>query len=335
MLALGLLIGYFWRKKIAEAQISSAEEYAKKLMEEAVTAAEAKSKEMLVEAKEDILKAKTEAERENKERRQEVIRLENRAIAKEEALDKKLENFERREEQLSQKIKDNDILKEELLQKKADAQTRLEEISGYTAETAKAELVSQIESEAKHEAAAKLMQIESDLKDEADEKAKNIISLAIQRLASEQVSETTVSVVPLPSDEMKGRIIGREGRNIHKIETLTGVDLIIYDTPEAITLSCFDPIRREIARLTLEKLIADGRIHPTRIEETVEKSRRDVELSVKRAGEEAAMATGVNGINPEIIKLLGRLKYRTSYGQNVLVHSVEVAHIAGMIANEL
>ena len=335
MLALGLLIGYIWRKKSAEAKISSAEEYAKKLMEEAVTAAEAKGKEMLVEAKEDILKAKTEAERENKERRQEVIRLENRAIAKEEALDKKLENFERREEQLSLKIKDNDILKEELLQKKADAQARLEEISGYTAETAKAELVSQIERDAKREAAAKLMQIEADLKDEAEEKAKNIISLAIQRLASEQVSETTVSVVPLPSDEMKGRIIGREGRNIHKIETLTGVDLIIDDTPEAITLSCFDPIRREIARLTLEKLIADGRIHPTRIEETVEKSRRDVELSIKRAGEEAAMATGVNGLNPEMIKFLGRLKYRTSYGQNVLVHSVEVAYIAGMIAGEL
>ena len=240
MLALGLLIGYIWRKKSAEAKISSAEEYAKKLMEEAVTAAEAKGKEMLVEAKEDILKAKTEAERENKERRQEVIRLENRAIAKEEALDKKLENFERREEQLSLKIKDNDILKEELLQKKADAQARLEEISGYTAETAKAELVAQIERDAKREAAAKLMQIESELKDEAEEKAKNIISLAIQRLASEQVSETTVSVVPLPSDEMKGRIIGREGRNIHKIETLTGVDLIIDDTPEAITLSCFD-----------------------------------------------------------------------------------------------
>ncbi len=335
MLAIGVLVGYFWRKKSAEAKISSAEEYAQKIMADAVVAAEAKGKEMLVEAKEDILRAKTEAERENKERRQEVIRLENRAIAKEETLDRKLENFERREEQLSLKIKDNDILKEELLQKKADAQARLEEISGYTAETAKAELVSQIETEAKHEAAAKLMQIENELRDEAEEKARNIISLAIQRLASEQVSETTVSVVPLPSDEMKGRIIGREGRNIHKIETLTGVDLIIDDTPEAITLSCFDPIRREIARLTLEKLIADGRIHPTRIEETVEKSRRDVELSIKRAGEEAAMATGVNSINPELIKLLGRLKYRTSYGQNVLVHSVEVAYIAGMIANEL
>jgi ribonuclease Y len=334
-LALGCLIGYILRKKLAEAAISSAEAYAKKVMDEAVVAAEAKSKEMLVEAKEDILKAKTEAERENKERRQEAIRLENRAIAKEETLDRKLENFEKREEQLAQKIKDNDALKEALEQKKIEAQARLEEISGYTAETAKAELVSQIEGEARHEAAAKLMQIEAELKDEADEKARNIISLAIQRLASDQVSETTVSVVPLPSDEMKGRIIGREGRNIHKIETLTGVDLIIDDTPEAITLSCFDPIRREIARLTLEKLISDGRIHPTRIEETVEKARRDVELSIKRAGEEAAMTTGVNGLNPELVKFLGRLKYRTSYGQNVLVHSIEVSLIAGMLANEL
>ncbi len=335
MLALGVLIGYIVRKKSAEATISSAEEHAKKIMDEAVVAAEAKSKEMLVEAKEEILKAKTESERENKERRQEVIRLENRAIAKEETLDRKLENYERREEQLSQKIKDNDILREELEQKKLDAQARLEEISGYTAETAKAELVSQIENEAKHAAAARLMQIESELHDAAEEKARNIISLAIQRLASDQVSETTVSVVPLPSDEMKGRIIGREGRNIHKIETLTGVDLIIDDTPEAITLSCFDPIRREIARLTLEKLISDGRIHPTRIEETVEKARKEVELSIKRAGEEAAMETGVNGLNPEMVKFLGRLKYRTSYGQNVLVHSIEVAYIAGMLANEL
>lgn len=335
MLVIGTLIGYNARKKTAESKISSAEEYAKKIVEEAVAAGEARRKEMLVEAKEEILRAKTEAERENKERRQEVIRLENRALAKEETLDKKLENYERREEQLNQKIKDNDIIKKELEQKKADAQARLEEISGYTAESAKAELVSQIENEAKREAAVKLKQIENDLHDSADEKARNILSLAIQRLASDQVSETTVSVVPLPSDEMKGRIIGREGRNIHKIETLTGVDLIIDDTPEAITLSCFDPIRREVARLTLEKLISDGRIHPTRIEETVEKSRREVEASIKRAGEEAALETGVNGLNSDLVKLLGRLKYRTSYGQNVLNHSIEVSYIAGMLANEL
>lgn len=335
MLVIGTLIGYNARKKTAESKISSAEEHAKKIVEEAVAAGEARRKEMLVEAKEEILRAKTEAERENKERRQEVIRLENRALAKEENLDKKLENYERREEQLNQKIKDNDIIKKELEQKKADAQARLEEISGYTAESAKAELVSQIENEAKREAAVKLKQIENDLHDSADEKARNILSLAIQRLASDQVSETTVSVVPLPSDEMKGRIIGREGRNIHKIETLTGVDLIIDDTPEAITLSCFDPIRREVARLTLEKLISDGRIHPTRIEETVEKSRREVEASIKRAGEEAALETGVNGLNSDLVKLLGRLKYRTSYGQNVLNHSIEVSYIAGMLANEL
>ncbi len=335
MLVIGTLIGYNARKKTAESKISSAEEHAKKIVEEAVAAGEARRKEMLVEAKEEILRAKTEAERENKERRQEVIRLENRALAKEETLDKKLENYERREEQLNQKIKDNDIIKKELEQKKADAQARLEEISGYTAESAKAELVSQIENEAKREAAVKLKQIENDLHDSADEKARNILSLAIQRLASDQVSETTVSVVPLPSDEMKGRIIGREGRNIHKIETLTGVDLIIDDTPEAITLSCFDPIRREVARLTLEKLISDGRIHPTRIEETVEKSRREVEASIKRAGEEAALETGVNGLNSDLVKLLGRLKYRTSYGQNVLNHSIEVSYIAGMLANEL
>ena len=341
-LVIGVLVGYFLRKKTAEAKISSAEEYAKKVMDEAVDLAESKKKSMLLEAKEEIFKAKNEAEREskeqereNKERRQEVIKLENRAIAREEALERKIEAFEKREEVLAQKMKDNDILRESLEQKKIEAQARLEEISGYTAETAKAELVSQIESEARHEAAAKLIQIENELNDEAEEKARNIISLAIQRLASDQVSETTVSVVALPSDEMKGRIIGREGRNIHKIETLTGVDLIIDDTPEAITLSCFDPIRREIARLTLEKLISDGRIHPTRIEETVEKARREVELSIKRAGEEAAMTVGVNGLNPEMIKFLGRLKYRTSYGQNVLVHSMEVASIAGMLANEL
>lgn len=334
-LIIGVLVGYFMRKKIAEAKIHSAEAHAKKIVDDAANAAETKKKEMLVEAKEEILKIKTEAERENKERRQEIIRLENRALAKEETLDRKLENYERREEQLNQKIHENEILKEELQIKKEEEQRKLEEICGYTAEHAKAELVSRIENEARHEAAARLMQIESELHDEAETKARNIISLAIQRLASDQVSETTVSVVPLPSDEMKGRIIGREGRNIHKIETLTGVDLIIDDTPEAITLSCFDPIRREVARLTLEKLISDGRIHPTRIEETVEKSRKEVEASIKRAGEEAAIETGVNGLNPELVKFLGRLKYRTSYGQNVLNHSVEVAYLAGMMANEL
>ena len=327
-LVLGLLIGYIMRKKTAEKKIGSAES-------EAVKTGEAKRKEMIVEAKEDILKAKTEADRENKERRQELLRLENKALAKEETLERKIENFERKEEALNRKIKDNEKLREEIEQIKESQLAKLEEISGYTAETAKAELVSKIESDAKREAAVKLAQIESDLHNEADTKAKNIISLAIQRIASDQVSETTVSVVPLPSDEMKGRIIGREGRNIHKIETLTGVDLIIDDTPEAITLSCFDPIRREIARIALEKLISGGRIHPSRIEETVEKARREVELSIKQAGEKAAFDTGVNGLNPDLVRFLGRLKYRTSYGQNVLTHSVEVAYLAGIMANEL
>ena len=334
-LLIGALIGYMIRRKTAEKKIGSAEKEAERIVADAVKAGEAKRKEMIVEAKEDILKAKTEADRENKERRQELLRLENKALAKEETLERKIENFERKDEALSRKIKENEKLREEIEQIKQAQLTRLEEISGYTAETAKAELVSKIETEAKREAAAKLAQIESDLHNEADTKAKNIISLAIQRLASDQVSETTVSVVPLPSDEMKGRIIGREGRNIHKIETLTGVDLIIDDTPEAITLSCFDPIRREIARIALEKLISDGRIHPSRIEETVEKARREVEAAIKQAGEKAAFDTGVNGLHPDLVRFLGRLKYRTSYGQNVLAHSVEVAYLAGIMANEL
>ena len=334
-LVIGALIGYVLRKKTAEKKIESAEKEAERIVAEAVKTGEAQRKEMIVEAKEDILKAKTEAERENKERRQELLRLENKALAKEETLERKIENFERKDEALNRKIKENERLQGEIEQIRQSQLARLEEISGYTAETAKAELVSKIESEAKREAAAKLAQIESDLHNEADTKAKNIISLAIQRIASDQVSETTVSVVPLPSDEMKGRIIGREGRNIHKIETLTGVDLIIDDTPEAITLSCFDPIRREIARITLEKLISDGRIHPSRIEETVEKARREVEASIKQAGEKAAFDTGVNGLHPDLVRFLGRLKYRTSYGQNVLTHSVEVAYLAGIMANEL
>ena len=331
----GFKKGYQNRLEIGEKAIGSAEKEAERILAEATKKGEAKYKEMVVEAKEDILKAKTEAERENKERRQEILRLENKALAKEETLEKKIENFERKDEMLNKKIRENEKLQEEIEQIKASQLAKLEEICGYTADTAKAELISKIETEAKREAAVKLSQIESELHETADEKAKNIISLAIQRLASDQVSETTVSVVPLPSDEMKGRIIGREGRNIHKIETLTGVDLIIDDTPEAITLSCFDPIRREVARIVLERLISDGRIHPSRIEETVEKARREVELSIKQAGEKAAFDVGVNGLNPDLVRFLGRLKYRTSYGQNVLTHSVEVAYLAGIMANEL
>lgn len=334
-LVIGVLVGILVRKKIGEKKIGSAEKEAERIVAEAKKAGEAKQKEMIVEAKEDILRAKNEAERENKERRQEIIRLENKALAKEETLDRKIENFERKDEALNKKIKENERLQAEIEQIKVDQLAKLEEISGYTAEAAKAELVSKIETEAKREAAVKLAQIESELHDEAENKARNIISLAIQRLASDQVSETTVSVVPLPNDEMKGRIIGREGRNIHKIETLTGVDLIIDDTPEAITLSCFDPIRREVARMTLEKLISDGRIHPSRIEETVDKARRDVEASIKQAGEKACFDVGVNGLHPDLVRFLGRLKYRTSYGQNVLTHSVEVAYLAGIMANEL
>ncbi len=326
---------YTFRKKSTDNYIDTKEKEAERIKDEAIKAGEAKCKEMTVEAKENILKMQTEADREYKERRQELVRLENKALAKEETLERKLENFERKDEALNKKIRENEKLQAEIEQIKADQLAKLEEISGYTSESAKAELVSKIETEAKREAAVKLAQIESDLHDTADEKAKNIISLAIQRLASDQVSETTVSVVPLPSDEMKGRIIGREGRNIHKIETLTGVDLIIDDTPEAITLSCFDPIRREIARITLERLISDGRIHPSRIEETVEKARREVEASIKQAGEKAAFETGVNGLHPDLVRFLGRLKYRTSYGQNVLTHSVEVAYLAGIMANEL
>lgn len=320
----------FEKETVGEAQARAAQ-----IVEKAKKDGEAKKKELIVEAKEDILRAKTEAERENKERRQEIIRLENRALAKEESLEKKIENYERKEEALNKKIKEYETLMQETEKVKAEQIAKLEEISGYTMDGAKAELVSMIETDAKREAAVKLGQIEAELKDTADDRARNIISLAIQRLASDQVSETTVSVVPLPSDEMKGRIIGREGRNIHKIETLTGCDLIIDDTPEAITLSCFDPIRREIARLSLEKLISDGRIHPARIEETVDKARREVEATIKAAGESAALETGVNGLNPELVKLLGRLKYRTSYGQNVLAHSMEVAYIAGMMASEI
>lgn len=334
-LAVGGFIGFLLRKKISEAAIGSAEDEAKRIVDEALKVAETKKKETLIEAKEEILRNKNESEKEIKERRAEVTRMEKRAQQKEEALDKKIESCERKEEAFNQKAKEYENKISEVEEVKQQQIEKLEEISGFTAETAKEYLLSQIESEVKHEAAMKIAEIEQQCKDEADEKARNIVALAIQRCASDQVAETTVSSVGLPNDEMKGRIIGREGRNIRAIETLTGVDLIIDDTPEAITVSCFDPVRREIARLSLERLIADGRIHPAHIEETVERCTKEVDTIIKQSGEQATFETGIHGLNPELIKLLGRLRYRTSYGQNVLIHSIEVSHIAGMMAEEL
>ena len=334
-LVIGALAGFFVRKKISEAKIGSAEDQAKKIVEEGEKTAETLKKEALIEAKEKILRDKAESEKEIKERRNEVTRLERRAVAREETLEKKIESYERKEETLNRKIKEQSELVEKTEQLRLEQAAKLEAVAGLSRDEAKAELVSLIETEAKHEAAMRIVEIESQLKEDADKKARSIISLAIQRCASEHVSEATVSVVALPNDDMKGRIIGREGRNIRTIETMTGVDLIIDDTPEAITVSCFDPVRREVARLALEKLISDGRIHPTRIEETVEKARREVENVIKQSGERATFETGVHGLNPELVKLLGRLRYRTSYGQNVLDHSIEVSFIAGMIAEEL
>lgn len=334
-LFVGLLVGFIIRKKISEAKIGSAELEAKRIVEEGEKAAETLKKEALIEAKEKIIKDKNEFEKELRERRNEVTRLERRVAQREETLDKKVESYERKEEVLRSKIKEQEDLMAKAEEIRQQQLTKLEAIAGLSREEAKDELVRQIEDDAKHEAVMKIVEIESQLKEDADRKAREIISLAIQRCASDHVSEATVSVVALPNDDMKGRIIGREGRNIRTIETMTGVDLIIDDTPEAITVSCFDPVRREVARLALEKLILDGRIHPTRIEETVEKARKEVDGIIKQAGERATFDTGVHGLNNELVKLLGRLRYRTSYGQNVLDHSIEVAHIAGIIADEL
>ncbi len=334
-LVIGVLIGVAYRKKVAEAEIGSAEAQAKKIVEEGEKLAETKKKEALLEAKEEILKQKNESERELKERRKEISKMENRVAAREETLDRKIENLDKKEETLNKKIKENIERGEELDALKATELELLQKISGYTAQEAKAELLNRIEEEVKHEAAMKIVEIESQLKDEADAKAREIVALAIQRCAADHVSETTVSVVTLPNDDMKGRIIGREGRNIRTIETMTGVDLIIDDTPEAITLSCFDPVRRETARIALEKLISDGRIHPARIEEMVEKAKKEVDAAIKQAGDKAIFETGIHGIAPELVRLLGRLRYRTSYGQNVLTHSIEVAFLSGIIADEL
>ena len=327
--------GVSHRKKTAEATIGSAEAEAERIIKDAKAAAESKKKETLLEAKDEIHRLRNESERELKDRRNEVMRQERRIQQKEESLDRKIENYEAKEETIAKKQKEIDSRLQDVENIKRSQFEMLERISGFTTEQAKDYLLKGLSEELTHEKAIKISEYETQLKEEADQRARDLISHAIQRVAADQVCETTVSVVPLPNDEMKGRIIGREGRNIRMIETLTGVDLIIDDTPEAITLSGFDPVRREIARLALERLISDGRIHPARIEEMVEKSRREVEATIKSEGERAILETGLRGIHPEIVRLLGRLRYRTSYGQNVLNHSMEVAFLSGIMASEL
>ncbi|MGM9550752.1 MAG: ribonuclease Y [Clostridia bacterium] len=338
IIAVGIVayrMGFNNRKKIAEAEIGSAEEEAKRIVDNAHKAAQSKKKEALLEAKEEIHKARVEADKENKERRNEITRQERRIQQKEETLDKKTEALEKKEEKLGEKMKELEAEKESLEKIHARQMEELERISGLSVDEAKQFLLKNVESEVRHEAAMMIRDIESQAKEEAEKKAKNIISLAIQKCAADHVSETTVSVVSLPNDEMKGRIIGREGRNIRTIESLTGVELIIDDTPEAVIISSFDPVRREVARIALEKLIMDGRIHPARIEEMVERAQKEVDATIKQEGEQATFDTGVHGLHPELIKLLGRLRFRTSYGQNVLKHSIEVAHVAGIMAGEL
>ena len=334
-LAVGVPVGIQQRKKSAEREIGSAEDEAKRIINEAYKSAESKKREAMVEAKEEILKARNEHEREVKDRRADLQRQEHRLQQKEETLDRKTDNIEKKEEQLTARLAKLETTQAEAEQAKQNQLEMLERISGFTADEAKNYLLQQLEQDVTHESAMKIKEIEARFKDEADTKAREIISLAIQRYAADHVAEATVSVVPLPNDEMKGRIIGREGRNIRTLETLTGVDLIIDDTPEAITVSCFDPVRREIARLALEKLILDGRIHPARIEEMVEKAKREVDAVIKSEGERAIFETNVHGLHPELVKLLGRMRYRTSYGQNVLNHSIEVSHIAGLLAAEI
>ncbi len=328
-------IGVSYRKRVGEREIGSAEQEATRIINEAIRSGESRKKEMLIEAKDEIHKSRTEHEKDVKERRAELSKQERRLQQKEETLDKKTEAFERKEEELARRMAEVAAAKEEAESVKKAHLATLEQISGLSQEQARKVLLENVEMEIRHETAMKIKEIEQQMKDEAEEKAREVISIAIQRCAADHTAEATVSVVPLPTDEMKGRIIGREGRNIRTLETITGVDLIIDDTPEAITVSSFDPVRREVARLALEKLIADGRIHPTRIEDMVEKARKDVDRTIREEGERACFETGVHGINPELVKVLGRQKYRTSYGQNVLNHSIEVAHIAGLMASEL
>ncbi len=331
----GFVVGGLHRKKVAEAEIGSANEEALRIVNQAVQTAESKKKEAILEAKDEIHKLRNEVDKELRERRAEVQRQENRINQKEENLDKKTENLEKKEELLAEKVKAADAKMEEVEMLKRSQLEMLEKISGYSKEQAKVLLLQELEEQLTHEKALKIMEFEQKTRDESDNLAREIISGAIQRCAADHAAEATVSVVALPNDEMKGRIIGREGRNIRTLETITGVDLIIDDTPEAITVSSFDPVRREVARLTLERLIQDGRIHPARVEEMFEKSKREVEQTIKQTGERAVVDAGVNGVHPELVKLLGKLKYRTSFGQNVLNHSLEVSYIAGLMAQEL
>ncbi len=334
-LILGLLIGYIYRKNVGEKAIGSAEQKAKNLILDAEKKSESIKKEIVLEAKEDANRIRTSLDREVKDRRNELQRSEKRLVQKEEALDRKIDNIEKKEANITRKQEDLEKKNKELgsfLEKQIQ---ELEKISGYTQEEAKALLLSELEKDVRHDAALMIRNIEAEAKEEADKKAKYIITGAIQRCAADHVAESTVSVVSLPNDDMKGRIIGREGRNIIALETLTGVDLIIDDTPEAVIISAFDPVRREIARVALEKLILDGRIHPSKIEEMVEKATREVNQIMKEEGEQATFEVGIHNLHPELVRLLGRLKYRTSYGQNVLKHSIEVAHLAGLMAGEL
>ena len=334
-IAVGIIAGYFVRKNIYESKIGQANSEADRIIKQAEDDSKRIHKEKLLEAQEEIHKLRTESERENKERRSDLQKFERRVIKKEEILDKKLQNLEQKETSLGDKLKNVAKKEEEIEAIKTQQLEKLESISGITSDKAKEIILTNAERDVRREMSIMIKEIESQAKEEAEKKSREIIGYAIQKCAADHVAETTVTVVNLPNDEMKGRIIGREGRNIRTLETLTGIDLIIDDTPEAVILSGFDPIRREVARIALEKLIADGRIHPARIEEMVDKARKEVENIIKEYGEQAAFETGVHGLHPELVKLLGRLNYRTSYGQNVLKHSIEVAHIAGIMAAEI